>query len=32
MIEADPGLLSAANAPIREVLERANPFGEATGA
>jgi len=27
-LEADPGLLSAANAPIREVLERANPFGE----
>ncbi len=29
MLEADPGLLSAANAPIREVLDRANPFGDA---
>jgi ATP-dependent DNA helicase RecG len=31
ILEADPGLLAPANAPIREVLERANPFGEATG-
>jgi ATP-dependent DNA helicase RecG len=29
-LEADPGLLEAHNAPIREVLARANPFGEAT--
>ncbi len=28
VMEADPGLLSAANVPIREVLGRANPFGE----
>jgi ATP-dependent DNA helicase RecG len=28
MLEADPGLLSSANVPVREVLERANPFGE----
>jgi ATP-dependent DNA helicase RecG len=32
MLEADPGLLDPANAPVREVLARANPFGEsATG-
>jgi ATP-dependent DNA helicase RecG len=30
VLEADPGLLSADNAPIRGVLDRANPFGEAT--
>jgi ATP-dependent DNA helicase RecG len=29
MLEADPGLLDPANAPIREVLSRANPFGDA---
>jgi len=29
MLEADPGLLDPANSPIREVLERANPFGDA---
>jgi ATP-dependent DNA helicase RecG len=29
MLEADPGLLDARNSPVREVLERANPFGEA---
>ncbi|HET7838950.1 MAG TPA: ATP-dependent DNA helicase RecG, partial [Rectinemataceae bacterium] len=29
LVEADPGLLSANNAVIREVLSRANPFGEA---
>ena len=28
MLEADPGLLAPANAPVRRVLERANPFGE----
>jgi len=32
MLEADPGLLDPANACVREVLARANPFGEsATG-
>ena len=30
VVEADPGLLSSANAPIRDVLDRANPFGDAT--
>jgi ATP-dependent DNA helicase RecG len=30
--QADPGFLSASSAPIREVLERANPFGEAAAA
>jgi ATP-dependent DNA helicase RecG len=29
MLEADPGLLDPVNAPIREVLARANPFGDA---
>jgi ATP-dependent DNA helicase RecG len=29
MLEADPGLLSPANATVRQVLERANPFGDA---
>jgi ATP-dependent DNA helicase RecG len=29
LVEADPGLLAADNAVIREVLRRANPFGEA---
>jgi ATP-dependent DNA helicase RecG len=29
MLEADPGLLDPRNAPLREVLARANPFGEA---
>jgi ATP-dependent DNA helicase RecG len=29
MLEADPGLLDPANAPILAVLARANPFGEA---
>jgi ATP-dependent DNA helicase RecG len=28
LLEADPGLLDPPNAPIREVLARANPFGE----
>ena len=28
LVEADPGLLSAENTVIREVLARANPFGE----
>jgi ATP-dependent DNA helicase RecG len=32
VVESDPGLLSSANAPIRDVLERANPFGEAAAA
>jgi ATP-dependent DNA helicase RecG len=32
MLEADPGLLDPANAPVREVLARANPFGDAPGA
>jgi ATP-dependent DNA helicase RecG len=31
MLEADPGLLDPANAPVREVLARANPFGDAPG-
>ena len=31
MIEADPGLLDPHNAPIRDVLARANPFGDAPG-
>jgi ATP-dependent DNA helicase RecG len=31
MLEADPGLLDPANAPIRDVLARANPFGDAPG-
>jgi ATP-dependent DNA helicase RecG len=29
MLESDPGLLDPHNAPVREVLERANPFGDA---
>jgi ATP-dependent DNA helicase RecG len=29
MLEADPGLLDPANAPVRDVLARANPFGAA---
>jgi ATP-dependent DNA helicase RecG len=29
MLEADPGLLDPANAPVRDVLSRANPFGDA---
>ena len=29
MLEADPGLLSPANATVRQVLDRANPFGDA---
>jgi hypothetical protein len=29
IVEADPGFLEADNAVIREVLSRANPFGEA---
>jgi ATP-dependent DNA helicase RecG len=29
MLEADPALLDPANAPVREVLLRANPFGDA---
>ena len=29
MLESDPGLLKPHNAPVREVLERANPFGDA---
>jgi ATP-dependent DNA helicase RecG len=29
MLEADPGLLESAHAPVREVLARANPFGDA---
>jgi ATP-dependent DNA helicase RecG len=28
MLESDPGLLDPRNAPLRQVLERANPFGE----
>ncbi|MDP3179446.1 MAG: hypothetical protein Q8M76_16165, partial [Spirochaetaceae bacterium] len=32
LLEADPGLLSAENLPVREVLARANPFGEAQSA
>ena len=31
MLEADPGLLYPRNAPIRDVLARANPFGDAPG-
>jgi ATP-dependent DNA helicase RecG len=31
MLEADPGLLEPHNAPVREVLARANPFGDAPG-
>ena len=29
MLEADPGLLDPRNAPVRDVLSRANPFGDA---
>jgi ATP-dependent DNA helicase RecG len=29
MLEADPGLLDPVNAPVRDVLARANPFGDA---
>jgi ATP-dependent DNA helicase RecG len=32
VVESDPGLLSSANAPIRCVIERANPFGESAAA
>jgi len=31
MLESDPGLLDPHNAPVREVLARANPFGDAPG-
>ncbi len=31
MLEADPGLLNPHNAPVREVLARADPFGDAPG-
>jgi ATP-dependent DNA helicase RecG len=32
VVESDPGLLSSANALIRSVIERANPFGESAAA